>query len=198
MKSPSHCRTVGSAPDIANLHDAALDYLARYLTTEVGLRRVLERRIERWIRRAVAATEETQAIAAQAATARAAADEVIARLIAAGAVNDATYAESRARSLVRAGHSRRATKARLVAKGVDPPTAHAALPSDDESELAAALVLARKRRIGPFHPGGTSDETRRQRELGILARAGFSQSVARQALSMGAEQAETLANRLRR
>ena len=198
MTGIAHRRGVGPAPNASGLHEAALDYLARYPTTEVSLRQVLERRIERWARRAALAAEQPETIAAQVAAARATVSEVIARLVAAGALNDALYAETRARSLVRAGLSHRATAARLSAKGVDPATARAALPKDDESELAAALVLARKRRIGPFRPGLPPDEAGRRRELGVLARAGFPPAVARRALAMAPDQAEMLVNRLRR
>ena len=39
-------------PDAASLREAAMAYLARYSSTEVGLRRVLFRRIDRWGRAA--------------------------------------------------------------------------------------------------------------------------------------------------
>ena len=64
----SHRRAARPPPDERDLHDAALDYLARYAATEVGLRRVLVRRIERWARRATRCTRPT--VAAQAAAAR--------------------------------------------------------------------------------------------------------------------------------
>jgi regulatory protein len=180
------------------LHDAALAYLARYAASESGLRRVLERRVDRWKRLAQQNGLDVEAIAIQAAAARNATREVVARLVAAGAVNDAAYAESRARSLVRTGRSRRAISAYLAAKGVDPEIAAAAMLDPERSELAAALVLARKRRIGPFRQGPTPDEAGRRRELAVLARAGFSQSVAQQALAIDPDQAETLVNELRR
>jgi regulatory protein len=197
MADASHHRPVGPAPDAAGLHDAALDYLAHYAATEAMLRRVLDRRIYRWARGAAVASD-AEAIAAQAAAARTLVDDVIARLVTAGAVNDTAYAQSRARSLVRSGRSRRAVAAHLAAKGVDAATARSVLPEDEPSELSAALVLARKRRIGPFRLGEAPDEAGRRRELGVLARAGFPQSVARQALALDADQAETLVNRLRR
>lgn len=191
-------RRLGPAPDAQTLHDAALAHLARYAATEAGLRRVLERRVDRWQRQAQRTGLDAEAIATQAAAAVHAVREVVARLVKAGAVNDAAYAESRARSLVRAGRSHRAVSAYLVAKGVDPTTAATAMPAQDESELAAALVLARKRRIGPFRQGQAPDEAGRRRELGVLARAGFSRSVAHQALAMDPDQAEALVNELRR
>ena len=190
-------RPVGPAPDERDLHDAALDYLARYAATEAGLRRVLQRRVDRWARRA-SALHDTDAVAAQAAAARGMVAGVVARLVAVGAVNDAAYAETRARSLLRAGRSRRGAAAQLAAKGVDAETAQSVLPADDASELAAALVLARKRRIGPFRTGGEPDVAGRRRELGVLARAGFPQDVARRALATDPEQAEALVNDFRR
>ncbi|HSZ90372.1 MAG TPA: RecX family transcriptional regulator [Acetobacteraceae bacterium] len=197
MAGISQRRAPGPAPDTAALHDAALNYLARYASTEAGLCRVLERRVDRWARVA-AGTADADVIAGHVSAAREAIRGVVSRLVAAGAVNDAVFAENRARTLVRAGRSRRAAAAHLAAKGVDPETARAVLPADDESELAAALVLARRRRIGPFRSGDAADMAERRRELAMLARAGFPQDVARRALAMAADCAEILVNRLRR
>jgi regulatory protein len=190
-------RTAGPPPDASSLHDAALAYLGRYAATEATLRRVLERRIQRWARLAAVAADP-DLVARQVDAMRAALHQVVARLVAAGAVNDATFAESRARNLVRAGRSRRAAAAHLAAKGVDPATAQAALPADEESELASALVLARRRRIGPFRQGEAPDAVGYRRELAMLARAGFPQEVARRALAMEPEEAEALVISLRR
>ena len=183
-------RASSSAPDRAALRDAALAYLARYATTEAGLRRVLERRIDRWAR---AASSSDDAVAA----AKHAAGEIVAHLAEIGAVSDSAFAESRARRLARAGRSRRAITAALVAKGLDGETARRALPSE-ETELVSALALARRRRIGPFRPGEALDETGRRRELGVLARAGFPENVARRALAMPTEEAAALVDVMRR
>ena len=185
-------------PDTAALHDAALAHLARYAATEAGLLRVLDRRIDRWARSAAADATDPDGIAAQAAAARQEARQVVARLAASGVVSDAAFAESRARSLVRAGRSRQAVAAHLAAKGVDRTLALAAAPDDPTTELAAALVLARRRRIGPFRIGEEPDATGRRRELAMLARAGFAQSIASRALAMDADQAERLVAALRR
>jgi regulatory protein len=157
---------------------------------------VLERRIDRWVRRVTDA--EPEAVAAQAAAARAVVRDVVARLVVANAVSDAAFAEGRANSLVRSGRSRRAASAHLLSKGVSQATVQSVLPENAQTELAAALVLARKRRIGPFRRGATPDEAGHRRELGVLARAGFAQDVARRALAMDADQAETLVNEFRR
>lgn len=190
-------KPAGPPPDAASLHEAALAYLARYAATEAGLHRMLDRRIDRWARAAEAAADPAL-IAHHAGAARQAAREVVARLAAAGVVNDTAYAESKARSLHRAGRSRRAIGAQLAAKGVDAETQRTFLPDDPDSELAAALVLARRRRIGPFRGAAPLDQPGRRRELAILARAGFPQSVARRALATDPAEAETIVNHLRR
>jgi regulatory protein len=176
------------------LHDSALAYLARYAATEAGLTRTLGRTVDRWSRRALADGAEADAVAAQAAQARATIRAVVARLATLGAVSDAAFAASRTRTLVRGGRSRRAVAAHLAAKGVGTETARIALEAEEIDELAAALVLARRRRIGPFRVGDGD----RLRELALLARAGFSHAVASAALRMPHEQAEELVLRLRR
>jgi regulatory protein len=176
----------GPAPGEAALREAAVAHLARYAATRAGLVRVLDRRIARWLR---AAEAEGREAAGEAAAARAQARAVADRLVAQGLVDDAAFAESRARRLARAGRSRRAVAAHLAARGIDGATARAALPEDAEAELDAALALARRRRIGPFR-AGEADDAARQRELAILARAGFGREVAVRALRLDPEAAE--------
>ena len=133
---------------------------------------------------------------AAVATARQAAREVARALAGSGVVDDAAYAASRARSLARAGRSRRAIGAHLASKGVAQETARAALPEPD-AELAAALAYARRRRLGPFRADPDADADARRREVGAMARAGFPQPVATQALRMGRDEAEALVITLR-
>ena len=200
MPNPaSHGPPQPQAQDAAALHDAALHYLARYAATEAGLLRVLERRIDRWARVALAAATDPDAITAQVSVAKQEARGVVARLAEAGAVNDTVFAESRMRSLTRAGRSRRAIGAHLAAKGVGAAALrHMLQDCATDTEFAAALVLARRRRIGPFRGGDPPDAEGRRRELAIFARAGFPQSVAARALDTEASEAEALVNQLRR
>lgn len=181
-------------PDEGGLQQAALSYLARYAATEAGLRRVLIRQVDRWAR------EQGDPEAAQAgiANARAAVEQVVARLVQAGAVSDATFAESRARSLGRSGQSARSAQVRLIAKGVAPDMARKATERDGDTELAAALVLVRKRRIGAYRSLEAVDAVVRAKELGLLARAGYAREIAEQALGMSREEAEARIFELRR
>jgi regulatory protein len=169
-------------PDETSLREAALNYLARYATTEAGLRLVLLRRIDLWARQASGQDDTSE----RAEASKAAVPGIVARMVELGLLNDAAFAENRARNLALGGRSRRAITARLMAKGIDPERARAVLPEGDNAELASALILARKRRIGPFRTG----EPDRNRELGAMARAGFPRDVALRALEMPPEEAE--------
>jgi regulatory protein len=80
---------------------------------------------------------------------------------------------------------------------VDAELARQMVPEDPEVELASALTLARRRRIGPFRDG-EADEAGRRRELGVLARAGFPRPVAARALEMEGDEAEEIVLALRR
>jgi regulatory protein len=110
-------RAAGPPPNAARLREAALAHLARFAATEVGLRRVLERRISRWARAAEAEGQSREAIAASAAALNGEIASIAKSLVAAGAVNDAAFAESRARRLARSGHSRRAMPRTSPPKG---------------------------------------------------------------------------------
>jgi len=182
-------REAGPPPDVTRLHEAALAHLARYATTQAGLIRVLDRRVERWAR-AAEADAETRNMA------RASVRTVVARLAASGLVDDAAFAQSRARSLTRAGRSRRAVVAHLAARGIDGDTLREALPTDGDAELCAAVACARRRRIGPFR-SDPSEQADLRRELGMLARAGFAQDIATRVLRMELAAAEDLIIQLR-
>ncbi len=179
------------APTEAALHEAALAHLSRYAASRAALTRALDRRCERWAR--AAGTEDAAAaLPALRQTVR----TVVARLAEAGVVDDAAFAASRARSLGRFGRSRRAIAAHLAARGVAGDDARAALPDNPEAELAAALALARRRRLGPFRDPDAAADPRR--ELAVLARAGFTQDIAMRALDTDAGTAEALVAALRR
>ena len=162
------------------MHEAALAYLARYAATETGLRRVLVRRIDRWTRAAAERDDAREC----AAAAKRLVPAIVARMVALGAVDDAAYAQTKARALALSGRSRLGIAARLAAKGVGAAQVRAALPAD---ELVAALILARKRRIGPYSRDQDGDMNK---QLAVLARAGFPREVAARALRMDAETAE--------
>ncbi len=169
------------------LREAALTHLARFGTTEAGLRRVLQRRVDRWARRAEAEGQPTETVSHAAAGAKAEAAEVAKALVLAGAVDDEAFATARARRLGQSGRSRRAIAAHLAAKGVAAGTTDALLEEVDE--LAAALGHLRRRRAGPFAAEQPVPPEARLKALAALARAGFTRDLAERALGMEPEAA---------
>lgn len=208
-------------PSASGLREAALAHLARFATSEAGLARVLERRVARWARRALELGGDPDQVRQVQEQAGAQVRAVVVDMARLGAVDDAAFAEGRARALARGGRSRRAIAAHLASRGIDPDRIEEAVhtaqssafdsePSDNDhaarddaglAELGAALVQARRRRIGPFSVQPVNDEpdqSARQRALAALARAGFSHDVATRALDSDREAAEALIARLRR
>lgn len=164
------------------LERAAYAYLERFSSSAENLRRVLMRRVER-AARAEMIERETGAKLVQA---------VIDRLLARRLLDDKVYAEARARSLGRQGRSRSVIAQRLAMKGVDAETvdtAIGALVEDGHSDLRAAVVLARKRKLGPYRTRGERKE-KRERDMAVLGRAGFSFDIARRVID--AEDPEAL------
>jgi regulatory protein len=160
------------------LEKSALFYLERYAASSGELRRVLLRRVKR--------AQMLRAEAAQAAAARQQIETLIERYLASGLLDDRRFAEAQAQSLQRRGASRRRIRQRLAAKGVDRDFVEDALetmaPEGETSEIAAACVLVRRRRLGPYRAAGARKELR-QKDLATLARAGFSLDVARRVLA---------------
>lgn len=190
---------MSAPPDAAALQAAALSHLARHGATTATLLRVLDRRIDRWANAARAEADEGAAeqVREAVAAARRAAREVVARLAESGALNDAAFAEQRARRLRRTGRSRRATLAHLAARGVAGAAVQAAVPDTADGDFAAAVAFTRRRRFGPFR-AAPADADQRRRELAAMARAGFASATARRALDLSRDEAEVVLAELRR
>ncbi|GBQ36054.1 recombinase A [Komagataeibacter saccharivorans NRIC 0614] len=206
--SRSAPRPLPPAPDGAVLRAVALAYLARFSATRAAVEQTLVRHVDRWVRRAIASGMEVDAASQAVMPARELIPGIVADMEGLGAVDDARFSEFRARSLARAGRSRRMVAAHLGARGVDEATAgqamEEALGARDgegrETELAAALVFVRKRRAGPFlRPDADEDEAaqRYRRAMDAMARAGFARDTARQALDMDVSEAEDRIMRMR-
>ena len=178
-------------PDEAALHDAALRYLARYSATAAVLTRVLNKRVDNWARKSGAEDSAQSARAARETVRR-----VVAKLTGTGTVNDAAFAETRARRLTRTGTSRRTAAAHLAARGVNAAVVKATLPEDAEAEFASAVAFTRRRRIGAFRRDNADAEERR-RELAMMARAGFPHAAAKRALALPEDEAEAILATLR-
>lgn len=139
--------------DSARLEELALAYVARFATSESKLKAYLGRKLRErgW------AGEDTPPVAA-----------MVARLAAAGYVDDAAYARAKGGSLLRRGYGARRIAQALSAAGID----HGVHEDvSDAAQRRAALAMARKRGFGPF---GMSrpDRAGRERQIAAMLRAG--------------------------
>jgi len=164
-------------PTRASIEQSALLYLGRYDASSSHLRQVLRRKVRRILDAQPPEAERGPAEARSGAWV----EEVVAKVLELGLVDDQRYATAVARRLERRGTSHRAMQAKLREKGVPQEIVNEVLgggPSGD-SELVAASALARRRRLGPYRVDPEAREARRERDLAALARAGFNFDVAR-------------------
>ena len=160
------------------LENATLYYLERYATSAGNLRRILMRKDKRSCNfHEMDVSDFTDMV-----------DEVIARYIEVGLVDDSTYAIARVNSFRRKGLGKQAILSKLLVKGLSVEQIETALEKVDEEheepELTAALEYVRRRKLGSYRTKPFSDDPAKdkQKELASLARAGFSFDVAKRAL----------------
>jgi len=155
------------------IENAALHYLERFASSRANLNRVLTRKARR-------ALDHWGGDPAEAAAWIAAAIDKLAGL---GYLDDGAYARMKTAGLARRGASARRIEAALAAKGVAADLVRAALDAraDDhpDPERAAAIALARRRRLGPFRADPATRGAQRDRDLAALGRAGFAWELAR-------------------
>ena len=173
--------------DARYLENAALYYLQRYASSSQNLRNILARKITRGCAHHGQNPDDFMPLL----------DQMIARYQQAGLLNDEIYAQGRVSSLRRQGLSRQAIAQKLAQKGLSPAdianalkqvdAAAADIAGDDHDdtharELAAARIMARRKRIGPWRRKPLADPKDSQKEMAALARAGFSYDICRRAL----------------
>lgn len=183
-------------PTAALLHESAIGYLAARSASVAQLTRSLVRKVDAWARRADRAGVDAEEITASREQCQSAIVVLVARLKESGLLNDALYAKQRAASLTRSGKSRRAVAFDLRRKGIAESTAREVTPHDADTELGAAIALARKKRIGPFARTVPEDrDAKRALErkwLGAFARGGYSFGTAQKVLRLDRDAAEEL------
>jgi regulatory protein len=141
--------------DPARLEELALAYVARFATSRAKLETYLARKLRErgWD------GAEPPAIA-----------ELAERFVAAGYVDDLAYARSKTGSLMRRGYGMRRVGQALGAAGIQAEVRERIAPGEAERR-AAALVMARKRRFGPF-ASEPADRAHREKQVAAMLRAG--------------------------
>lgn len=157
------------------LRTAAFAYVGRYATTAANLRRVLERKV---LRIEGATLDATAPLI----------DDVIGFCTTNGLVDDAAFAAMKVAAGRAKGLSRAKLKATLAQKGVPADLAAAELP--DADDVAGALRLARRKRLGPWRSRPIEDPERK--DAAALARAGYPPALAWRVARMSAAEAEAL------
>lgn len=160
------------------LQNAAAFYLERYPATAEGLRRVLNRRVAR------ARMLESPIVV----DVKGVIDAIVAKFVDAGVIDDKAFAQTKARALHRRGTSAKLMRHKLRLAGVNGATLDKAMAGLDEElaldrrqrEMKAAVALARRRRLGPFRE--KDREGKRDRDLAVMARAGFDYDLARKVI----------------
>lgn len=150
----------------ASLEELALTYVARFATSAGKLSAYLRRKLrERGWQGQEDGAEEPDLSA------------IVARFVTLGYIDDAGYARAKAGGLLRRGYGERRVEQALAAAGIGDDDRSAARASERERRNAA-LVMACKRRFGPFSPV-EPDAARREKQVAALLRAGHPLASAR-------------------
>ncbi len=198
------------------VESAVAEHVARYNSPRAHVKRLLLNRIRTAQRKGRTVEDGIEAVI----------DEVLARHVELGTIDDAAWAESRARSLTRRGVASQVVGQRLREKGIaDVAPALAAVreaarspdigegtSADVHPDVVAGCAWARRKHVGPFardaepEPAADRAGQRAQQEaaraaanktLSAMARAGFSFDVCRKVLAMERDEADELLLRLR-
>ena len=150
------------------LKNIALYYLKRFETSEYNLRSVLKRRIDDYAywNKEFDKKEAYHWL-----------DDLMNDFVRLGYVNDERYAEIKIRAYLSAGKSPRYILNKLKEKGIDEDLACKLLNQQEYDPFESALKLAKKKKIGPYCEDEKLRKERRNKDMGILIRAGFDYDV---------------------
>ena len=167
-----------------NLKDLAYSYLEKYSPSKQQLKVYLLKKYLTKIKGNKSKKEVSLII-----------DEIIQNLEKNRIVNDELYSDSRARMLLRRGYSLNKINQSLRQKGIDYKHIKQSIDKikDDkiEPDFVSALKLCKRRRIGPIRPS-SNREIFYKKDMGILARGGFSFELSKRVLTLDSEEFKKL------
>ena len=168
----------------ANLKDLAYSYLEKYSPSKQQLKVYLLKKYLTKIKGTKSKKEVTSII-----------DEIILNLEKNRILNDELYSDSKARMFLRRGYSLNKINQSLRNKGIDGKFIKQSLDKIKEDEIepdfVSALKLCKRRRIGPLRPGANR-ELFYKKDMGILARGGFSFDLSKRILDLDSEEFKKL------
>merc|ERR1711991_24221 len=159
-----------------NLKDLAYSYLEKYNPSKQQLKVYLLKKYLTKIKGTKSKKEVTFII-----------DEIISKLEKNKILNDEMYSDSKARMFLRRGYSLNKINQSLRNKGIDGKFIEQSLDKIRENEIepdfVSALKLCKRRRIGPLRPEANR-ELFYKKDMGILARGGFSFELSKRVLGL--------------
>ena len=159
-----------------NLKDLAYSYLEKYNPSTQQLKVFLLKKYLLKIKGTKSKKEVTLII-----------DEIITNLEKNKLLNDEMYSDSKARMFLRRGYSLNKINQSLRNKGIEEKYVKQSIEKIKENEIdpdfVSALKLCKRRRIGPLRPE-SNRELFYKKDMGILARGGFSFDLSKRVLDL--------------
>ena len=159
-----------------NLRDLAYSYLERYSPSKQQLKVHLLKKYLTKIKGTKSKKEVSNII-----------DEIILGLERNKILNDELYSDSKARMFLRRGYSLNKINQSLRNKGIEDKYIKQSIDKIKEDEMepdfVSALKLCKRRRIGPLRPDANR-ELFYKKDMGILARSGFSYELSKRVLDL--------------
>ena len=159
-----------------NLKDLAYSYLEKYSPSKQQLKVYLLKKYLTKIKGTKSKKEVTSII-----------DQIISNLEKNKFLNDEMYADSKARMFLRRGYSLNKINQSLRNKGIQDEYVKKSINKIKENEIepdfVSALKLCKRRRIGPLRPE-SNRELFYKKDMGILARGGFSFDLSKRVLDL--------------
>ena len=167
-----------------NLKDLAYSYLEKYSPSKQQLKVYLLKKYLTKIKGSKSKKEVTSII-----------DEIVFNLEKNKILNDEMYADSKARMFLRRGYSLNKINQSLRGKGIDDKYVKQSIDKIKENQIepdfVSALKLCKRRRIGPVRPE-SNRELFYKKDMGILARGGFSFDLSKRVLDIDSNEFKKL------
>ncbi|MEK9918942.1 MAG: regulatory protein RecX [Pelagibacteraceae bacterium] len=159
-----------------NLKDLAYAYLEKYNPSKQQLKVYLLKKYLTKIKGSKSKKEVSMVI-----------DEIVQNLEKNKFINDELYSDSKARMYLRRGYSLNKINQSLKNKGIDDQYIKKSINKIKEDKIepdfVSALKLCKRRRIGALRPG-SNRELFYKKDMGILARNGFSFELSKKVLDL--------------
>tara|TARA_Y100001935_G_C17254908_1_gene483095 strand:- start:677 stop:1237 length:561 start_codon:yes stop_codon:yes gene_type:complete len=163
-----------------NLKDLAYTYLEKYNPSKQQLKVYLLKKYLTKIKGNKSKREVTAII-----------DEIVSNLEKNKILNDEMYSDSKARMFLRRGYSLNKINQSLRKKGIEDKFVKLSIEKIKEDKIepdfVSALKLCKRRRIGPIRPSNNR-ELFYKKDMGILARGGFSFELSKRVLDLDSDE----------